>query len=115
MEKQFLPQHIPAGEVPTIRLKNHVRGDLIFARTVAGPGVHKAYMNRYGAVGVIASNGELLGLYPREFEWVEGKPSHWCEGDKRTAYFIEPYEGDWTHEAAYAQQEILKAKARAAS
>lgn len=97
---RILEQHIPAGETPTVYIPHAVRGDLIFGDTVALPGVHTAFMNRYGAVSVMAGNGRLLGLRPGEFEWVSGKPSHWCEGDKLTWYVITPYEGDWTHEAA---------------
>ena len=95
---QYGTQIIPEGETPTVRLKHDVHGDLIFAATVAPAGVYKAYMNQYGAVSVEASNGKLLGIRPHEMEWVEGKPSEWCNGDDVT-YLIEPYEGDWTLDA----------------
>jgi hypothetical protein len=91
-------QTTPKGETPTVRLLHDVRGDWAFAGTVAPAGVHKAYMNQYGAVSVEATNGKLLGIRPHEMEWVEGKPSMWCCGDGNS-YVIEPYEGDWTLDA----------------
>jgi len=105
-ERREVPQHIPAGETPTVRVLKHVCGDLIFCGTAAGPGVHKAYMNAYGAVSIEAGNGKLLGLYPSEFEWVSGKPTRWGHGDKHTIYVIEPYEGDWTTESFYKRQRM---------
>jgi hypothetical protein len=103
-EPSHIPQHIPEGEVPTVRTNSTVRGDYVFAKTYALPGVHKAYMNAYGAVSIVAENGELLGLFPSEFEWVSGKPSRWGHGDKSTIYVIEPYEGDWTTDSFYARE-----------
>lgn len=104
-EPRQVPQHIPAGEIPTVRVLKHVCGDLVFRGTVAGPGIHKAYMNAYGAVSIEATtNGELLGLYPGEFEWVSGKPTRWGHGDKNTIYIIEPYEGEWTTDSFYARK-----------
>lgn len=102
--KEQLPQHIPAGETPTIRLHHMVHGDFIFAGTYAEAGVHKAYMNAYGAVSVVATNGELLGILPSEFEWVTGKPTRWGHGDARTVYIIEPYSGDWTTDSFYERK-----------
>lgn len=95
---QYGTQTIPKGETPTVRLKHEVRGDLFFSASVAPAGVYKAYMNQLGAVSVEASDGKLLGIRPHELEWVEGKPTEWCNGDDVT-YLIEPYEGDWTLDA----------------
>jgi len=93
-----IPMRIPEGETPTIRLPRNVSSDFpIGPRIVAAAGVHKAYMNRLGAVSVIATNGEALGIRPEEMEWIEGKPSLWCEPcPKGSLHVIEPYEGDWT-------------------
>ena len=53
-------------------LINEVRGDCPFSLDiVAEPGVYDAYVNPHGAVAVKASNGEFLGVKPREFEWLE--------------------------------------------
>lgn len=49
-----LTQTIPKDETPTIRLLHDVRGNYIFAGTKAPAGIHKAYMNMYGAVSVEA-------------------------------------------------------------
>ncbi|MDP2730301.1 MAG: hypothetical protein Q8O55_07455 [Dehalococcoidales bacterium] len=54
-----------------VRLPKTVRGDFPFNQTKAEPGVYDAYINPHGAVSVMASNGELLGVKPGEFEWVE--------------------------------------------
>jgi len=97
---RYLTQSIPEGQTPTIRLLHFIRGDFCFAGTFAEPGIHKAYMNRYGAVSVIAENGRLLGVMPSEMEWVSGEPSRWGHSDRNTVYVIEPYEGDWTLDAA---------------
>ncbi|WP_027178803.1 hypothetical protein [Maridesulfovibrio bastinii] len=101
MPKNFLPQTIPAGETPVVKLLHDVPGEYCFAGTVARAGEHKAYLNQYGAVSVIAENGHGLGIFPNEMEWVSGKPTHWGEGSKNTIYRIEPYEGDWTLEALW--------------
>lgn len=112
MHPRYLEQKIPEGETPTIRLLRDVRGDLAFS-TVARAGVHKAYLNRLGAVSVIAENGQILGIKPDEFEWISGKPSRWGHGTRRTFYEITPYDGDWTMEAASeAAQRLLIDKFR---
>jgi hypothetical protein len=102
MSERILKHRVPVGETPAVLLRFTVRGDLIFSGTCAHPGEHKAYMNRYGAVSVMATNGRLLGLRPGEFEWVSGKPAQWGEGGKHSTYVLDPYEGDWTHEAGAA-------------
>ncbi len=56
-------------------LTNEIRGDWPIGHNVAGePGVHDAYINPHGAVSIIASNGQYLGLKPSEFAWLE-KPT----------------------------------------
>lgn len=56
-------------------LIKRVRGDWpIGHMTIAEPGVYDAYCNKYGAVSVIAGNGEMLGLKPNEFQWLTEKP-----------------------------------------
>ena len=52
-------------------LKNEVRGDFPLGHTtVAEPGEYEAHVNPQGAVSVVASNGQMLGVKPGEFEWV---------------------------------------------
>jgi len=49
-----------------------VRGDFpIGHHCIAEPGIYDAYVNPHGAVSVKVSNGELLGLKPNEFTWLE--------------------------------------------
>ncbi|MBI9112220.1 hypothetical protein [Maridesulfovibrio ferrireducens] len=98
--RKYLPQYIPEGEIPTIKLLHDIRGDLFATDTRARAGEYKAYMNRYGAVSVIADNGKRLGVLPHEMEWISGKPSKWCKRKKGITFLIEPYAGDWTLEAA---------------
>lgn len=57
-----------------IRLRHEVRGDAPFASHVFAPaGIHEAHLNPHGAVSVIANDGNLLGVKPGEFEWVQGE------------------------------------------
>jgi hypothetical protein len=51
-------------------LTRTIRGDFPFQHTKAEPGVYDAFVNPYGAVSVIANNGEMLGLKPGEFQWL---------------------------------------------
>lgn len=44
-----------------------VRGDGLFAATVAPPGLYRAHVNPQGAVSVLAENGNELGVKPGEF------------------------------------------------
>lgn len=62
------------SEVKTrkIRLLQWVRSDLPFGPySVAKPGVYDAEENPYGALAVRDCNGELLGVKPGEFEYVD--------------------------------------------
>jgi len=53
-------------------LVNKVRGDWpIGHNTVGDPGIYDAYVNPQGAVSIMAGNGNLLGLKPNEFAWLE--------------------------------------------
>lgn len=54
-----------------IILMRDIHGDFPFQHVCAPAGVHDAYMNPYGAVSVIATNGEMLGIKPNEFEWLD--------------------------------------------
>ena len=53
-------------------LINTVRGDSpIGHKTVAPAGVYDAWVNPHGAVSVIAADGQMLGVKPGEFKWLE--------------------------------------------
>jgi hypothetical protein len=52
-------------------LINKVTGDWPFNNVMAPAGVYDAYVNPYGAVSVMATNGEMLGVKPNEFKWLE--------------------------------------------
>lgn len=55
-----------------VYLPRAVRGDWpIGHHLVAEPGYHEAVENPHGAVSIVLSNGELLGVKPDEFERVE--------------------------------------------
>lgn len=55
-----------------IFLPRTVRGDWpIGHMLVAKTGVHSAVRNTHGAVSVVLSDGELLGVKPDEFEEVQ--------------------------------------------
>jgi len=57
-----------------IVLLNEVRGDFpIGHKTVAPAGVYIPKVNRHGAISVVALNGELLGIKPNEFEWLDNE------------------------------------------
>ena len=60
---------------PFVPARIRLRGDLVFAAAVAEPGEHDYHCNRYGAVSVRATNGDLLGLKPAEFEVVAWRPN----------------------------------------
>lgn len=53
-----------------IVLLRDIRGDFPFVDVHAPAGVYDAYVNPHGAVAVIATNGEYLGLKPNEFQWL---------------------------------------------
>lgn len=60
-----------AGKIVVLR---EVRGDWpIGHHLVAEPGVYVPFLNPHGAVSV-EINGELLGLKPDEFQWLEKPP-----------------------------------------
>ena len=63
------PDFVPAR----IRLPARVRGDFPFQATVAIAGDHVCKCNQYGAVSVVATNGTILGIKPKEFEVLEWK------------------------------------------
>ena len=62
------PKWVPSR----IRLDGPVRGDYpIGHRTLAEAGDHDCNSNRWGAVSVRATNGQMLGVKPAEFEPLE--------------------------------------------
>lgn len=63
--EQRAPKYVPAS----VRLKHDVRSDFPFAPTfLARAGVHDCVCNRWGAVSVLAEDGQQLGIKPAEFE-----------------------------------------------
>jgi hypothetical protein len=63
---------VQAGKIVVLR---RVRGDCPFGyNIIAEPGVYVPFINPQGAVSV-ETNGELLGLKPDEFQWLEKPPS----------------------------------------
>ena len=64
------PAFVPAK----IRLARRVCGDGPFRSTQAEAGEHGCKSNQWGAVSVVATNGQLLGVKPAEFEVVD-----WCK------------------------------------
>ena len=62
---------VQAGSIVVLK---HVHGDWpIGHHLVAEPGVYTPFINPQGAVSV-EINGELLGLKPSEFQWLEKPP-----------------------------------------
>jgi len=62
---------IQAGKIVVLR---EVRGDYpIGSHVVAAPGVYVPFINPQGAVSV-ETNGEMLGLKPGEFQWLDKPP-----------------------------------------
>lgn len=51
-------------------LMEDVHGDFPFDYVIAPAGVYPAWVNPHGAVSVQAANGEMLGVKPGEFEWL---------------------------------------------
>ena len=67
----MIPERIPIR----IRIQRAIRGDFPFWLTVVPPGDYPCDCNRYGAVSVEATNGQMLGLRPDEFEVLEDGPN----------------------------------------
>lgn len=67
----------PAWVPARVWLAGPVRGDYpIGHTTLAEAGEHDCESNRYGAISVRATNGQMLGLKPAEFE-----PLEWRNND----------------------------------
>ena len=81
--EQRAPKWVPAR----VRLDGPVRGDYpIGHTTLAEAGDHDCESNRWGAVSVRATNGQMLGVKPSEFEpiaWRENVPADPCPGCMR--------------------------------
>lgn len=77
--KNLTPAFVPKRIV----LERTVRGDGPFASTTAHAGKYDCESNRYGAVSVRATNGQMLGVLPDEFEVIEWQPNpFWSEEAK---------------------------------
>lgn len=62
---------VQAGKIKVLRT---IRGDCPFSQHIAAePGEYVPFINQHGAVSVLV-NGEMLGLKPDEFEWLD-KPA----------------------------------------
>jgi hypothetical protein len=81
MELDYL-RAVREGGIPTwvplrVRLPARVLGDYPIGHAmIANQGEHECQSNRFGAVGVIAENGKLLGVKPGEFEVVAWRENH---------------------------------------
>ena len=71
-----IPEFVPAR----VRLNRTVCGDMPFSSTYVEPGEYYCLSNRHGAVSVVASNGNALGLRIDEFE-----PIAWRANDETEA------------------------------
>lgn len=60
-----------------IRLLKTLRSDWPFSNLSVPAGIYEAEMNQHGAVSVRARNGQLLGIKPGEFEFVDEIPVQW--------------------------------------
>jgi hypothetical protein len=65
------PAFVPAR----VRLPRIVRGDFIFSGTIAEAGDHDCESNQCGAICVRATNGEMLGLKPAEYDVIGWTPN----------------------------------------
>ena len=65
--EKIKPEFVPS----LVLLKARVTGDGPFVSTLAEAGEHACQSNQWGAVSVLATNGKMLGVKPREFEVVE--------------------------------------------
>jgi len=71
--EQRAPKWVPCR----VLLECQVRGDYpIWHTTLAEAGEHDCKSNRYGAISVRATNGQMLGVKPAEFE-----PLEWRKND----------------------------------
>lgn len=61
------PDFVPSR----VRLPAPVMGDGIFRSTFADIGEHDCQSNQWGAISVIATNGQSLGIKPAEFEVIQ--------------------------------------------
>jgi len=67
-----LEQRAPKWVPCRVLLQGPVRGDYpIGHTTLAEAGEHDCESNRYGAISVLATNGQRLGVKPAEFEPLE--------------------------------------------
>lgn len=67
-----LEQRAPKWVPCRVLLQGPVRGDYpIGHTTLAEAGEHDCESNRYGAISVRATNGQMLGVKPAEFEPLE--------------------------------------------
>ena len=72
-----LEQRAPKWVPCRVLLEGPVRGDYpIGHTTIAEAGEHVCTSNRYGAISVQATNGQMLGVKPAEFE-----PLEWRKND----------------------------------
>jgi hypothetical protein len=72
-----LEQRAPKWVPCRVLLEGPVRGDYpIGHTTLAEAGEHDCESNRYGAISVRATNGQMLGVKPAEFE-----PLEWRKND----------------------------------
>ena len=72
-----LEQRAPKWVPCRVLLEGPVSGDYpIGHATIAEAGEHVCTSNRYGAISVQATNGQMLGLKPAEFE-----PLEWRKND----------------------------------
>lgn len=72
-----LEQRAPTWVPCRVLLKSPVRGDYPFGHTtLAEAGEHDCESNHYGAISARATNGQMLGVKPAEFE-----PLEWRKND----------------------------------
>lgn len=72
------PPYVPAR----VTLHSRVRGDGPFAATFADAGEHDCDSNRWGAISVRATNGQMLGVKPAEFDVVAWRSNTALTGER---------------------------------
>lgn len=77
-------RRIPRVVPDEIAVPRRVCGDFPFQSVYVDSGTHKCNSNKYGAVSVVANNGSLLGLKPREFAVLSWKAN---------VFFVESEDG----------------------